>query len=296
MYSDSTSGIESLVGDFIGVFGFDEPDARYEGPSWSACEEDTVWYVLVRNYADSSRNNISDDIKPFGTFLDRWKTNDGDTMFYRETIPLFCGELDYPVFDRYPCQFRDPEDRTFPDQIQFEDIIEATNLLPSDSVDYYAYADQDEVFAVDSSGLLRIYEFVNVTSHTDTLSITCIDSVLLPQPLRDDPVWASSDFRSADVGDRSTGSHRLNGAVVFFDADDPDKNMAVFHDGDSIIFLEDSIHLPDYATEITSVCIGEYNYPEHHPTPAARRGSVISRGELRILVCYQAVDQEVIVD
>jgi len=133
------------------------------------------------------------------------------------------------------------------------------------------------------------------STRTDTLSITCIDSVLLPQPLRNDPVWAFSDFRSSDVGSRSTGSHRLNGAVVFFDADDPKENMAVFHDGDDLVFLEDSIHLPDYATEITSVSIGEYNYPEHHPTLASRRGSIISRGDLRILVCYQAVDQEVIV-
>jgi len=69
MYSDSTSGIESLIGDFIAVFGFDEPDARYEGPSWENCEYNTEWYDLVEKYADSSRSNISADIKPFGTFL-----------------------------------------------------------------------------------------------------------------------------------------------------------------------------------------------------------------------------------
>jgi len=296
-YSYSTSGIESLIGDFIGVFGFDEPDARYEGPSWENCEYNTEWYDLVDSYADSSRSNISEDIKPFGTFLDRWSTEDTlGNKYYRETIPLFCGELDYPVFDRYPCQFGEPVNDTFPDLVQFDTIIGSTNLIPSDSVDYYAYADQDEIFAVDRSGWLRIYEFVNVTSRTTPISVSAVDSILLPASLRSDPVWASSDFRSSDVGDRGTGYHRLNGAVVFFDGSDPDENMAVFHDGDNIIFLEDSIHLPDYTTEITSVCVGEYNYPEHHPTPASRRGSVISRGDLRILVCYQAVDQEVIVD
>ncbi|MCD4847890.1 MAG: hypothetical protein K8R76_06850, partial [Candidatus Aegiribacteria sp.] len=123
-----------------------------------------------------------------------------------------------------------------------------------------------------------------------------IDSVLLPQSLRNNPVWAASDFRAADVGDRDSNTHRLNGAVVFFDEDNPDENMVIFHDGSDIVFLEDALEIPGNVPGITTVCVGEYNYPVHHPTLSSRRGSVISHGELRILVCYQAIDHQQKVD
>jgi hypothetical protein len=282
-------------GKFIGVFGFDEPDARYEGPSWSESQHNTVWYDLVEEYAEESRDSISGDILPFGTFLDRWRTQN-DSLYYQTTIPLFCEELEYPVFDRYPCQYSRPVDRTFPDQIEFDEIIGSTDLLPSDSVDYHAYANQDEIFSVDDDGWFRVYEFENVTSHTTPISVSVADSIQLPDSLRTDPVWAASDFRAVDVGDRDSTFNRLNGAVVFFDEDDPDENMVIFHDGSNLVFLEDSLNLPGYATGITAVCVGEYNYPVHHPTLSSRRGSVISHGELRILVCYQAIDHQQKVD
>ena len=274
-------------GRFIGVFGFDEPDARYEGPGWNQCLHDTAWYYLVEDYARDSRDFISSNILPFGTFVDRYKTRLGDSLWYQNTIPLFSGELEYPIFDYYPCKFSDPEDRTFPDQIEFDEIIGATDLMPSDSVDYEAYADQDEIFAVDSSGWFRVYQFDNVTSHTDTLEISKADSVLLPQSLRNDPVWAASDFRAVDVGDRDSDSHRLNSAVVFFNRGDPDDQMIIFHDDSDLVFLEDTLEMPVHAWEMTTVCVGEYNYPVHHTTASSRRGSLISHGELRILVCYK---------
>jgi hypothetical protein len=209
---------------------------------------------------------------------------------------LFCEELEYPVFDYYPCKYSPPEDRSYPDQIEFDEIIGATNLMPSNSIDYEAFADQDEIFAVDSDGWFRVFEFVNVTSRTDTLEVSRIDSILLPQSLRTNPVWAASDFRAADVGDRDSNTHRLNGAVVFFDEDDPGENMVIFHDGSDIVFLEDALEMPVHAWKITSVCIGEYNYPVHHLTASSRRGSLISHGELRILVCYQLRRSGVIYD
>jgi hypothetical protein len=283
-------------GKFRGVFGFDEPDLRYEGPGEDTCQYNSVWYDLVEDYAQMSRDSISGDILPFGTFLCRWKTKDEDSLWYRGTIPKFCEELEYPVFDYYPCKYSPPEDRSYPDQIEFDEIIGATNLMPSDSVDYEAYADQDEIFAVDSIGWFRVFEFVNVTSHTDTLEVSRIDSVLLPQSLWNNPVWAASDFRTADLGDRHSHSNRLNGAVVFFDQDDPNANMVIFHDGTDLVYLEDALEMPANAWEMTAVCVGEYNYPMHHPTASSRRGSLISHGELRILVCYQIRRSGVIYD
>ena len=126
-------------------------------------------------------------------------TKDDDSLYYQNTIPLFCGELEYPVFDRYPCQYKNPVDRTFPDQIEFDEIIGATDLIPSDSVDYEAYANQDEIFAVDDSGWFRVYEFENVTSRTTPISVSVADSVQLPDSLQTDPIWAASDFRAVDV-------------------------------------------------------------------------------------------------
>jgi hypothetical protein len=286
-YKDSIHVWSEGPGDFIGVFGFDEPDLGYEGPGEIQCLKDTVWYNLVRDYALLSRDSISGDILPFGTFLCRWKTQN-DSLWYRGTIPLFCEELEYPVFDYYPCKYSPAVNRSYPDHIEFDEIIGATNLMPSDSLDYEAFADQDEVFAVDDSGWFRIFEFENVTSRTDTLEVSRIDSIRLPQSLRNNPVWAASDFRAADVGDRDSSSHKLNGAVVFFDEDDPDENMVIFHDGSDIVFLEDTLEMPANAWEITTVCVGEYNYPVHHPTDSLRRGSLISHGELRILVCYKS--------
>jgi hypothetical protein len=163
-------------------------------------------------------------------------------------------------------------------------------------VNYYAWADQDEIFAVDGDGWFRLYQFENVTSRTDTIEISKADSVLLPSSLRSDPVWAASDFRAADVGDRDSDSHRLNGAVVFFNPDNPNDNMAVFHDGSEITFLEDSIQIHGNLPATTAVCVGEYNYPVHHTTASSRRGSLISHGEPRILVCFKSREDGETVD
>ncbi len=295
-YKDSSGIWSGGSGGFIGVFGFDEPDARYEGPGWDQCQYNTEWFDLLEDYADENREAISGDILPFGTFLCRYKTQAGDGLWYQNTIPLFCEELDYPVFGKYPCKYGDPVDRSYPDQVEFDEIIGSTDLIPSDSVDYYAYADRDEIFALDDSGWLRIYRFDNVTSHTDPIEITRADSVQLPSSLRIDPVWAASDFRASDVGDRDSGDNRLNGAVLFFNSTDPNDNMVVFHDGSDLLFLNDSINIRGALPATSAVCAGEYNYPVHHPSMSSRRGSVISRGELRILVCYRSSEVEGIID
>ncbi len=72
--------------------------------------------------------------------------------------------------------------------------------------------------------------------------------------------------------------------------------MVIFHNGSDIVFLEDALEMPVHAWEMTTVCVGEYNYPMHHPTDSLRRGSLISHGELRILVCYQLRRSGVIYD
>ncbi len=46
-YKDYSYIWPGVSGDFIGVFGFDEPDARYEGPSWTHCQYNTEWFDLV---------------------------------------------------------------------------------------------------------------------------------------------------------------------------------------------------------------------------------------------------------
>ncbi len=163
-------------------------------------------------------------------------------------------------------------------------------------MDYYAYADRDEIFALDDSGWLRIYQFDNVTSHTDTIEISRADSVQLPSSLRSDPIWAASDFRASDVGDRDSGDNRLNGALLFFNSTDPNDNMVVFHDGSDLLFLNDSINIHGTLPATSAVCAGEYNFPVNHPSMSSRRGSVISRGDLRILVCYRSREASGVVD
>ncbi|MBD3369494.1 hypothetical protein GF402_03935 [Candidatus Fermentibacteria bacterium] len=274
-------------GDFLGVFGFDEPDARYEGPSWENCEYNYEWYKLVDVYADDSRQCISEDILPFGTFLVRWKTKDEDSLYYRETIPLFCEELEAPILVKYPRRFRRIDDyRDFPDQIQFEEIIGFTDLLPSGSVDYGAYASHDELFAVDDEGTLRIYSFVNAKSQTDTMEVVRVDSLELPPALGTNPVWAASDFRAIDIGDRSSAANLLNGAVALFNPADPSVNLVAFHDGSEIAYRTiEGLASNAIATDVC--CVGECNYPIHHDSPQDRRGGLIGHGELRILVCLE---------
>lgn len=278
-------------GSFLGVFGFDEPDAKFEGPGWNQCQYNWPYWKLVDIYAQACRQQVSEeDVFPFGTFLDRWCTKDGDSLYYQNTIPLFCEELDFPVFDKYPCNYNQVVNRTYPDQIESDEIIGATDLLPSGNVDYAAYASQDEIFAVSDDGWFRVFEFANVTSHTDTLEVSRVDSIQLPQSLRIDPVWAASDFRTMDVGDRSSSTHRLNGAVVFCNQYDPEDQMVISHNGTEIVHLEDCLEMPTDLLTTTAVCVGEYNYPLYHDSQADRRGSLISHGELRILVCFTRVE------
>jgi hypothetical protein len=289
-------GIVGYPDDLVGIFGFDEPDARYEGPGWNQSEENEDWYMLVQHYADECRSTISDDILPFGTFLDRWDTHDTDENFYEVTIPHFCGELEYPVFDRYPCRYSwsgGIPDRTYPDQVEFEEIIGATDLLPSGSVDYDAYAGSDEIFSVDEDGYFHVYSFANVTSHTDTLEIDEAYSFQLPASLREDPIWAASDFRAMDVGDRSANEHLLNGAVVFLNRYDEEDNAVFFYDDDEseIECFEDDIRMPASGfMENLLACVGEWSYPVHHADKEARRGGLIGFGEVRILVCSRYIN------
>ena len=276
-------------GSFRGVFGFDEPDARFEGPGWNQSQENWPWWRLVRDYGQECREEVSDDILPFGTFLDRWKTAN-DSLYYRNTIPLFCGELEYPIFDRYPCKYTSVDSAGFPDDIAYNSIIGATDLLPAASVDYGAYASSDEVFAVDEDGYFRVYPFSNVTSHTQDLGVEQEYVHRLRPQLRENPVWAASDFRATDVGDRSTGAHLLNGAVVFCDSSDPSVSTAFFHDGSSLTHRDDDLEMPAAVLETTAAAVGEYDYPVHFQEETSRRGTLIGRGELRILVCFRRLE------
>ena len=280
-----------------GIFGFDEPDARFEGPGWDSSMHIWPWFWLVRDYAMECRFPLSGDIIPFGTFLDRWRTGNGESFYFEETIPLFCAELELPIFDRYPCTFTSIKDREFPDRIRFEDVIGATDLFPSIDADYGAYASRDELFSVDSEGYFKVLEFTDVTSGTDALGMEEVFTSRLRPSLRSDPLWAASDWRATDIGDRSEGEHRLNGAVVFIDPDENDASTVFLHDGSGPVLIEDQLDLPGTGfREVLSVCVGERNYHVEHPDRAGRRGSLIGHDELRILVCagYVSSDEETI--
>lgn len=288
-YANEYGPIGKGLGEFLGVFGFDEPDAKFEGPGWNDCDYNWPWWRLVRDYGQECREDISNDILPFGTFLDRWKTAN-DSLYYRNTIPLFCGELEYPIFDRYPCKYTQVSSRDFEDDIAFDGIIGATDLLPAASVDYGAYASSDEIFAVDEDGYFRVYSFSNVTSHTQDLGVEQEYVHRLRPQLRENPVWAASDFRATDVGERSTGARLLNGAVVFCDPYDPSVSTVFFHDGSSLTRRDDDLEMPAAVLETTAAAVGEYDYPVHVQDKASRRGTLIGRGELRILVCFRRLE------
>ncbi len=279
-------------GELLGVFGFDEPDARFEGPSWRSCECNREWLDLVVATSEAVNHGISEDVVPFGTFLDRWNSRDG-TAYYERTIPLFCGALDFPVFDKYPCKFPHWDDdmvepRSFTGLPETCGIIGATDLLPSDDVHYDAYTGQDEVFLVDRSGRFSVYAFANVTSRTEELALEGpVYSCQVPQPIMGSgPVWGASDFRTADIGDRSTGEHVMNGAVVIADPESPSDNVVFMHDGSGLTCVHDRMVLPEGGfLRIELICVGQANYPVRHPEPEERRGTVIGQSEPVVLVC-----------
>jgi hypothetical protein len=132
-FEDYKEGNVGYPEDLVGILGFDEPDARFEGPQDDPSGENWQWHKLVESYAEDCRTRISNDILPFGTFLDRWDSQEGEEHYYEQTIPLFCEELDFPVFDRYPCRYDVIDSRHYPDQVEFEDIIGATTCSPPEA-------------------------------------------------------------------------------------------------------------------------------------------------------------------
>ena len=119
-------------GDFVGVTAFDEPDAHWRGDG-----QNPAWISMVGDYSDDVHNDLG---LPFSSFLDRYEHLD---------ITTFCPLLDFPIYDRYPCNCYDYSDYTIQSEL---DRFCATELevqiRPNGS--YETYSTQDE--------LIRVYD------------------------------------------------------------------------------------------------------------------------------------------
>jgi hypothetical protein len=274
----------------IGNFCMDEPDGPFVESTGDPPDFDEDWVTAIDELGSMWRDNWDTGTTPypFCTAIWRWNTTGTvqDTTatkpLYRYIIPAFCEHLDAVLYDHYCAKVTamvEPEPSFT--NVLFDEVFGATDLIFDSDTDcvYEAYTAQDEVFGLDDHSVFRVYSWENECS---TSALELVQRYEYHVDI-EDPVWGASDFRAVDVGDRSSNSHQAGGAVAFFNASDPDDNVIFVNDGTGI--QEEEIPMPENATAVYAVCVGELNYEAHYPRPVDREG-LIGHGALRILVVY----------
>ncbi len=278
---------EQYPGDVIGVFGFDEPAVKYLENPGTALD----WLNMVVNYSELCESEIG---LPFTSFISKYGVlgPDGVMHYYNDTtsvLNMFSRYLDFIALNMYPVKNNDRRLRNLPFDTDSLLFCGATDLLPSPSPYYEVYCDRDEFFAVsEESGnyLLRVYEFL-CTPGFDHLVLE--ETAVIDLPFRPTGM-AASDFRSCDIGDRITGEHRPNGAVLLWDSTGiAGEEIVLIFDGQDIV----TTNLPEFPGSDTArplaFCVGQSAYQ----FSATGFEGILGRGDTAILGCYLMDDNEV---
>lgn len=278
-YVNGTAG--SYHGDVIGIFGFDEPEVKFlENPetAWD-------WISMMYRYSTLSRDKTG---LPFSTFISKCgRFSGGEWVYYSDTTSVlnrFSRFLDTVIFNSYPVTNNDRRTCLIPMNQDSVLHMGSTDLLPSDDVYYEAFCDRDELFTVsrDPQGCrLDVFEF-EYTPGFEMMQLMPAHSLELPfTPDR----MASSDFRACDVGDRTTGSHEINGAIVLWDDHAPA--------GDEVVIVPENgalrtLQLPEFPGSngaralLFMVGDGGSSYPPEGTSPG-----ILGRGMTLIMGCYR---------
>lgn len=275
-------------GEVIGIHGFDEIDVRYDGLPPGSARRDTLRSRLAMFHSWSNSPPVR---RPFGSFMAKPAfhvptlasphTDLSTDSRYHTTYQL-CALLDFPMLDWYPCRSWE-ENCTLP--FHRYDLWGATDLLPAPASSgfYHAYTSRDELWAVDglgtSSPVFRIFTVEDedrigvprLAEDMDSRMEIGLDGYFLA---------ASSDSRSADIGDRSSLEHKMNSAVVFYHRGRPaGQAQAVYHDGDRLVMKR----IPESTSNAGTVlfCVGEDGYGPALPDGGSP--GLLGREDLRIL-------------
>ena len=273
----------------VGIHGFDEPDIKFD-----SSPEDRVDIVNALTSYHSWSNNLG---YPFGSFLAKPAkyvpslAGPNSGTYPNSTIYQICSHLDFPMLDWYPCRTYDDWANVFVPQA---DIWGATDLIPTSTASnhYYAYNNRDELWSIDHNETSGSTSFIvyEVTDEEE-YGYPGFSQVFSSQPGLSWPFEvASSDYRTADVGDRAAAEHDLNSAVVMYHTGDQiEQAEVVMHYGTSLVTVHPP-HLNETASTIL-FCVGEDNYESSNrvsATPPVNSG-VIGSADLRILWCGDGV-------
>ncbi len=280
---------EQYPGDVIGVFGFDEPAVKFlENP-----ESQWDWLQMVADYRNLCEYHIG---LPFISFISKYgvEGSAGAVNYYNDTTSVlnrFSRHLDVIAFNMYPIKNNDRRLRNLyfdTDNLLF---CGATDLLPSPSPYYEVYCDRDEFFTVqeeDGFSTFHLYEFIYTPGfgHLVIEEVEVLDIPFIPTGM------ASSDFRACDIGDRNSGEHRLNGAVVLWDtAGAAGDEIVLIFDGQDIV----TASLPEFPgserARPLAFCVGQGEYR----SPSIGFEGILGKGDTAVLGCYRMDNGEVYV-
>ncbi len=286
-YTEQTA--EQYPGDVIGVFGFDEPAVKFlENP-----ETQWDWLQMVADYRDLCELEIG---LPFISFISKFGImgSDGFVYYYNDTTSVlnrFARHLDVVAFNMYPIKNNDRRLRNLYFNTDSLLFCGATDLLPSPSPYYEVYCDRDEFYTVleeDEFSTFRVFEFICTPGfgHLVLEEAAVFDVPFIPTGV------ASSDFRACDIGDRSSGEHRPNGAVVLWDSAGAAGDEIVFiFDGQEIV----TASLPEFPgsdrASPLAFCVGQ---GEFRPVATVFEG-ILGKGDTAVLGCYLMDDNRVCV-
>jgi len=274
----------------VGIHGFDEPDIKFDNSDPQ--QQDNIINALTSYHSWS--NNLG---YPFGSFLAKpakyvpslAEPNSGTSS--SSTIYQICSHLDFPMLDWYPCRTYSETAEVYVPQA---DIWGATDLIPTSTASnhYYAYNNRDELWSIDHNETSGSTSFIvyEVTDEEE-YGYPGFSQVFSSQPGLSWPFEvASSDYRTADVGDRAAAEHDLNSAVVMYHTGDQiEQAEIVMPNGTSLI----TVNPPDLNETASTIlfCVGEDNYESSDrvsATPPVNSG-VIGSADLRILWCGDGV-------
>jgi len=284
-YVRETAGM--FPGDVIGVFGFDEPEVKYlENPetAWD-------WLSMTQRYSELCRYYVD---LPFSSFISKFGDYQGsEWTYYTDTTSVlnrFARHLDAVILNSYPVTNNDRRTRNLRLDLDGVTHVGGTDLLPSGDVFYRAFCDRDELFTVTGGAgpsTFDLYAFTCLPGF-ESLDLEHVDSLVLPfAPDR----MASSDFRACDVGDRDSGTHLPNGAVVLWDSLAPaGSEVVVIPDGDGIALAR----LPRFpgsgSAKALLFAVGDGG-AEYPPPDPSGTGGILGRGSTLVAGCYLTDNQ-----
>ena len=265
----------------VGIHGFNEPDGVYDA-AYQQGKDDIV--ATLASYHTWSNNHglpLSSFMAMPATYVPSLADPHSGTG---STIYQLCSRLDFPMLDWYPARtFAETGNASVPQA----DMWGATDLIPTDvsSNHYYAYNNRDELWSLthdesSSSTTFRVYE---VTGE-EQIGIPGFNQIFSSQPGVSWPFEvASSDYRSADIGDRNAAEHNQNAAVVMYHTGEQiEEAEVVIHDGSTLA----TVSPPDLGETASTMffCVGEDNYSSSSLSTNGNTG-IIGSAEMRILWC-----------